>query len=118
MMPPKSFNEIIKKCVINKYYKKLNEEYNIELVNGNFDVHNKIKLIKKEIYDKTRELKLLNKKIFCFLLGWYFDENSTIYNLPPEIILSIVQKAYYSEGWPEYLLPLVEMRFVKFQVTY
>lgn len=83
-------------------------------------------ILKKLIEDRNKQnykiLKfkffLLNKNIFIFLLGWYFDENSTIYNLPAEIILSIAKMAYYSEGWPEYLLPLVEMRFVLFLRIY
>ncbi len=81
----------------------------------------KIKNEKKKLihYErKLKKLKLLNKKLKTFLLGWYFDENSTLKALPAEIILSIAQKAYYSEDWPEYLLPLVEMRFVLFLRTY
>ena len=150
-MSHQEFNKIIGKCVILKYYKNYDEYYfnNIMLNEGNQYIHRKRKEIKREIYNKTRELKKINKNIFIFLLGkfifyfiffffkmmilvdrklykkikifllgWYFDENSTLQVLPAEIILSIAQKAYYSEGWPEYLLPLVEMRFVLFLRTY
>jgi hypothetical protein len=117
-MPRDLFNKIIGICVINKYYKNFNDYYGCMLNEGNRQIHIKRKEIKKEIFIKTRQLFNLNKNIFIFLLGWYFDENSTIYNLPFEIILSIAQKVYYSEGWPEYLLPLVEMRFVLFLRTY
>lgn len=79
---------------------------------------NYVKIIQCDEFFNFQKFEKINKNIFIFLLGWYFDENSTIYNLPAEIILSIAQKAYYSEDWPEYLLPLVEKRFVKFQVTY